>query len=383
MQRWWEIDALRGLMLILMTVTHLPTRFSEPLSQPFGFVSAAEGFVFLSAFMAGHIFTKRAQREGIVAMRRALLSRALKIYGCHVALLTFLFTIIAAVGITTNRQAIKNLIAFYLQEPVAAIWSSLVLLYNPPLLDILPLYVAFMLLSPWILMTGLRASWVPVVAFSFVLWTCAQLGLEKEIYETIRDSGGLKVPFSETGAFLVLAWQLMWVFGLWAGSQRVFQPISIEKLPKFCLGVAVVIALTCFIWRHAAGQVPSETNSTLNMLFDKWHLGPLRIVNFVALVLLTLRFGPLVSSWVRFRFLEILGAASLPVFCVHLAAVLAALAVVGDDQGFTSIWLDLALLAVTFCLLYVTAWLFGSRPPKPAAIVSSGKQKAINARAAR
>ena len=36
MKRYWEIDALRGLMLVLMTVTHLPTRLTDPLGQPFG-----------------------------------------------------------------------------------------------------------------------------------------------------------------------------------------------------------------------------------------------------------------------------------------------------------------------------------------------------------
>jgi hypothetical protein len=46
-----EIDVLRGLMLVLITITHLPTVFSAKFSQPFGFVSAAEGFVFLSAFL--------------------------------------------------------------------------------------------------------------------------------------------------------------------------------------------------------------------------------------------------------------------------------------------------------------------------------------------
>jgi uncharacterized membrane protein len=41
MNRLWELDALRGLMLVLMTLTHLPTRFSDPAGQPFGWVSAA------------------------------------------------------------------------------------------------------------------------------------------------------------------------------------------------------------------------------------------------------------------------------------------------------------------------------------------------------
>ena len=33
--RRWEIDALRGLMLVLMTVTHLPSRLSTPVAGPF------------------------------------------------------------------------------------------------------------------------------------------------------------------------------------------------------------------------------------------------------------------------------------------------------------------------------------------------------------
>jgi len=53
--RRWELDALRGLMLVAMTLTHMPTRFSDPAGQPLGFVSAAEGFVMLSAYMAGSV----------------------------------------------------------------------------------------------------------------------------------------------------------------------------------------------------------------------------------------------------------------------------------------------------------------------------------------
>ena len=44
-----EFDALRGLFLVWMTLTHLPTRMSDLVNQPFGFISSAEGFVFLSA----------------------------------------------------------------------------------------------------------------------------------------------------------------------------------------------------------------------------------------------------------------------------------------------------------------------------------------------
>src|SRR5687768_9046581 len=70
-ERLWQVDALRGLMLVLMTLTHLPTRIASPAGQPFGFVSAAEGFVLLSGFMAGLVYATRERREGEERMRAA------------------------------------------------------------------------------------------------------------------------------------------------------------------------------------------------------------------------------------------------------------------------------------------------------------------------
>lgn len=98
MTRRLDIDALRGLMLVLMTFTHLPTRFASPFGQPLGFVSSAEGFVFLSAFMCGWIYSERAKRDGLSSMRRALWQRATAIYACQIALLVFLLTIVASIG---------------------------------------------------------------------------------------------------------------------------------------------------------------------------------------------------------------------------------------------------------------------------------------------
>ena len=46
-----ELDALRGVFLLLMAGTHLPTAVNAAANQPLGFASAAEGFVFLAAFL--------------------------------------------------------------------------------------------------------------------------------------------------------------------------------------------------------------------------------------------------------------------------------------------------------------------------------------------
>jgi hypothetical protein len=381
MKRWREIDELRGLMLVLMTLTHLPTRLSGPLGQPLGFVSAAEGFVFLSAFMAGMIFSRRAIKDGMWAMCKAFLLRGLKLYACHVAMLLFLFTIIAAIGIKTDQQTIKNLISFYLQEPITALMSSLILVYNPPLLDILPMYVAFMALSPWILTIGLR-SWTPVILASGVIWLIAQFGVEKELYQALRDLVALKVPFHETGAFDLLAWQLVWISGLWLGARVATTSNPAPNFPSSLIYIALAVAITGLLTRHIFGQAPLAAYPKSGFLIDKWHLGPLRLINFLALLLLTLRFGSHFKAAIRCRFLELLGAASLPVFCAHLAVVLLALALIGDKQGAIPLWQELALIAGTLMVMSGIAWIFREKA-KTDADLAADNPAPLSARAAR
>ena len=110
--RRWEIDALRGLMLVLMTLTHLPTRLTLAMGQPLGFVSAAEGFVLLSAYMAGLVYGRLAWRRNVADMRSAFLRRARKIYGCQVVTLLYLFTVVACIGVAVRQ--IQQLV-----EPIA------------------------------------------------------------------------------------------------------------------------------------------------------------------------------------------------------------------------------------------------------------------------
>src|SRR5216683_217220 len=98
-QRLPELDALRGLMLILMTLAHLPTQAQVVTNQQLGFVSEAEGFVFLSAFLTGRIFGRIANESGFRAVIKRLWTRALRLYGYHLFLLGIAFTVVATVAI--------------------------------------------------------------------------------------------------------------------------------------------------------------------------------------------------------------------------------------------------------------------------------------------
>src|SRR5207248_8033792 len=63
-----EVDALRGMMLVWMTFTHLPTVLSAYVNQPLGYFAATEGFIFLSALFTGRICSRVADHDGNPAM---------------------------------------------------------------------------------------------------------------------------------------------------------------------------------------------------------------------------------------------------------------------------------------------------------------------------
>ncbi|HPE74072.1 MAG TPA: OpgC domain-containing protein, partial [Candidatus Competibacter sp.] len=69
MNRLLEIDALRGLLLVLMVINHTPSPLRTLTNQPLGFVSAAEAFVFVSACLCGLVFGRRLRDGGLPEVR--------------------------------------------------------------------------------------------------------------------------------------------------------------------------------------------------------------------------------------------------------------------------------------------------------------------------
>jgi hypothetical protein len=369
--RRWELDALRGLMLVAMTLTHLPTRLSDPAGQPLGYVSAAEGFVLLSAYMAGIVYTQRERRHGEERMREAFLRRAWKIWLCQAALLVFLFSIVAAIGVVGRQPAVTDMISFYLDQPFTAFVAGLLLIYSPPLLDILPMYILFMLASPVLLLHGLYRGWTGILAASIALWLAAQFDAGRWLYESLVRATGLPVPAEQNGAFELLGWQFLWVLGLWMGSSSVAggDDAAPMRFPRWLVRTAWVVAVAGFAWRHAVGQVPFPgQGASLNAIFDKWHLGPLRLIDFFALLVLAMHHAPALKRLPRLRALEMLGAASLPVFCAHLVLALLVLATLGADVSQRPLVVDVALLTGTFAALWTVAWVSAELDRRSAAL---------------
>jgi hypothetical protein len=353
MRRYAEIDWLRGLMLVLMTVTHLPTWFSNALGQPFGYVSAAEGFVFVSAFLVGCVYGRVARERGYGAMRAVVWRRAGKIYLAHIAILLFLLWVLVPVAVAKDAHAITDLASFYLAHPGEALAGGLLLVYNPPLLDILPMYVVFMAFSPALMEHGLRRGWGRVLAASGLVWLLAQADVGQALYDAVARATDLGIPYRQTGAFSWMAWQLMWVLGVCAGTQASTVAPRRTPMPRAVIVGAAAVALVFFVWRHVDGQVPVGS-PLLAVAMDKWHLGPLRLLDFGALAILVICAREAIAARAHASPLVTLGKASLTVFCAHLLICLGALAVVGAP-GTPLHWHDSALLAGTLAILYAVA----------------------------
>ena len=358
LERRPELDALRGLFLVWMTLTHLPTRFADFVNQPLGFVSSAEGFVFISALLVGRLYI-REWVQNPANVRARLWKRSLKIYGYHLLMLALAFTVVAAFAVHTHKAALTNLLNFYLQRPKAAIVGSVLLLYCPPLLDILPMYVTFLFFTPLMLSAAVRWGWKWILALSGLVWLLAQYGLRDIVHTWVVHLTHLNIPLQETGAFNLFAWQGVWIVGLWLGAKSATHTEIFRKVPGW---VAALAGAACifFIGIRFGWLGPHLTQQSLSEKLDKWQIGPLRVVNLVAFTTVVYWARKYLIKLVAIEPFLTLGKASLKVFCAHLFFVFAGLALLYGD--FNQDGLDqlhgvpaIGLLAVTFTALIIVA----------------------------
>jgi hypothetical protein len=352
-QRRPELDALRGLFLVWMTLTHLPTRLSELVNQPFGFVSSAEGFVFLSAMLVATLYIHKAQEDS-EGVRSKLWMRALRIYGYHLIMLTMVFTVVAAFAAHTHRAAIYNLLNFYLAHPATAIIGSLLLIYCPPLLDILPMYVTFLLLTPYVLSVAVRRGWTRILMVSGVIWLLAQFGLRTWMHSLVVNATGLRIPLQETGAFNLFAWQAIWVLALWLGAKSTQGENPLGKLPGWVFVLSGAVCLFFLGVRHD-WLGPHLTQEALGLSLDKWQIGPLRVLNLFAFSCLIYWSRKYLTRMVLVEPFVTLGKASLEVFCAHVFFVFVGLALLYGEVTELHGRYALILLIITFTALMLVA----------------------------
>jgi hypothetical protein len=347
MKRFIEFDVLRGVLLCMMVVNHSPSSLRLFTDEPLGFFTTAECFVFVSAFLAGMLFRKRAEESGFAAARSSSIRRAGRIYRVH--LVTVGFAFVLGGFFLSEFPGIRNLLDHYLPNPLAAIGGSLVLLFRPPLMDILPMYVLFSFLTAVGFWAAERWGWKTVLLVSLSAWSIAQTHVRDLV---VQASTGL--PFVQLGPFDLLAWQLLWMSGLFIG-QRFQEGKAILPAGRLLRLLLLISAIAFLAWRWrsiALGPDPV----TRTWLLDKWHLGPLRLINFfVAASVISGLLKYLNRLESPLRAFSLIGRHMLPVFCSEIC--LSVLLIGRTEPGLTAEPVTAALVLCQLLMAPLFAWL--------------------------
>jgi hypothetical protein len=362
MQREWRIDLFRGLALVMIFVNHIP---DNPLAAfttaAYGFSDAAEGFVLLAGIAAGLVFLKRLESGGVAEVSARAWRRAFDLYAAH--LLTVLLAC-AIVAHAASTQGDPRLLGWINLGPVfddtaAALVGVVLLGHQPGYLNILPMYVVFLLLLPALLPLA-AARPRALLAASALVWAVA-------------NHWNLNLPHypNEDGWFFnPLAWQFLFVIGLVIGT-RMARGLPVVPRSNALLGAAIAYLLACLLLSLDETLVwPTLPLPWFLYGLDKTWLTLPRLLHALALALVLARLpvAEALAMLDRRGVLVMLGRHALPVFCA--GSVLAIGAQVARFMLEAGVALELVLvlggLAIQLGLAATLAWMDRGRG-RPAA----------------
>lgn len=288
-----------------MAMNHIESDVRLVTDQVLGFVSSAEGFIFLSGLVAGWVYSRRLRERGTEIATTAIHRRMGEIYRMH--LLTYFGSFVWMVLFIRMTGDVPPLLpGLFAAEPWTAVVLGPPLLYQPGLLDILPLYCVFFLALPSILRALASGRTVFVLAGSALLWAAAQCASGPVIFWGGRIN---------LGAFHPLAWQFLFVAGAAIGVRRTSGEATLKPAATL---IAATAAAAAVFWALRHGSLAfAFPPGGLGRLVDKTLLGPLRLANFACLAYLFGCIGAVFPRVLQIRSLAFIGQASLPVFAAQ------------------------------------------------------------------
>ena len=346
MKRLIELDILRGMLLLMMVVNHAPSPLRVFTDQPIGFFSTAEPFVFVSAFLAGLLFQRRTEKQGFQAARDATVTRAFRIYRAHLVTLGFAF-VVGGVFLA-QLPGIQHLLDQYYKNPGPAIVAATALVFQPPLMDILPMYVLFSLLTPWVFWAASRWGWKKVLFASAACWVISQFRVREMLLASLKDA-----TFLNPGPFDLLSWQLLWVGGLIFG-KSVQEKRPVLQLSTRSEGILLILAMAFLGLRWYTIAVQLDPGKQFWIL-DKWHLGPLRVMNFFVTTWVIAKLLPALQRWeIPLRPFSVVGRNMLPVFCCQICLSLLLVGVIDPSKSHKP--LAIVLVFGQILSVFLIAW---------------------------
>ena len=346
-----RLDLLRGYFVFAMVIDHVCG--SSPLQLLSGgnqfFTSAAEGFVLTSGLVAGLVYGRLVQRDGLARSLMKMLNRAAKLYLLTISLtLAFLpFSEALHLPWATGTGG---------QSVVATIISILTLHRTYFLADVMLIYTLLFLAAPLALLLIDQGKRAWVLGGSWLLWGLFQLW---------PASAGLPWPIAGNGLFNFSAWQVIFFTGLAFGYGRKAMPVPAPRTARWLLaatGVALAALIGLFVALRAnalhGGALDGLRVALQTLFLDKADVRPGRLlatgVTFSFLFLAaTVFWQPLQRAlgWLLLAF----GQHSLYAFTMHVGLVALAAIVLTPlgRSGGVPLWVNALVQASSVAALWL------------------------------
>jgi hypothetical protein len=346
-----RIDACRGIALWWIFLDHIPNNIGSWLTlRNYGFSDAAEVFMFISGVTCALAYGRARSREGWSGVIRRSLRRGWDIYIAFLVLTLACIIMVYLAG--SDYLADESNTRILLEYPGATLAHAAALQYRPVNTDVLPIFVIYHVLFAPLLWLLLR---VPNLT----------LGASLLLYGLVHVFGWTVPAWpNNVWFFNPLAWQLLTVLGAWwvIEGER-FRPWVTSRAALVLAVLYLVFSLVITLSWSIKPLEPLVPQALTNLLFplDKSNLSPLRLLHFLALAILAVRFLP--PNWRGLTTPVMRGAMrcgenSLPVYCVGVLLVLASHVALHDISDGLAMQIALSLGGIL--VMIVSAMLLNS-----------------------
>jgi len=309
-----RVDLLRGFCIFAMVVDHFggdSWLYAITGGNRF-YVSAAEGFIFISGFIMGQAYRAKRDRSGLPASMADALKRARTLYLATVAM-TLIFSalyLFTDITLWTGRDFGLGIDSW--QEIVVA---ALTLHYTYHGTDILAMYTILVMVARLILLMLSIGEWWLVLILSWLLWLA---------YQVYPEEAAVPWYIRHGENFPIAAWQVLFVTGHVLGFYRGALSAWLQRFRRLrvalvAIGLAVTLGLISLAWGAENGFFDIDPN-VLDESFFKVALRPARIVAFMSVAIVA--YTCATYLWVPLRrglgwLMLPLGQAALYCYIVH------------------------------------------------------------------
>jgi hypothetical protein len=370
-----RLDLFRGVANWAIFLNHIPNiTLIWITTRNYGFSDAAELFVFIAGYAAAIVYAKSMATQGFAAGTTRLLERAWQLYVAHVVLFVINIAVITWTAQTYNQSQLLDEfnVARFIDHPVLTLTQGLLLKYKPFNLDILPLYIALLAACPPMLWLMLRRPHVAIMG-SLLLYFAAR-----------HFEWNLPAYPSGVWFFNPLTWQFLFLLGAWCALG------GAPRMRTIIWSPAVLFTGTAYLI-FALLMTMAGRFETLGNLFPEWlvsvfnpndktNLAPYRIVHFIVIAVIVVRFMPIDWPGLKSHLLQpliVCGQRSIEVFCVGLLLSFVAHFLLEEISAsfLAEILVSMAGIGLMTGIAYYRSWSkkLDKRPRSPAPGYPSGE----------